>query len=64
MEARACFDSGSSRDLLGLFPAATPRADELDLARAGVDLPLLNLPELLLAHCLHLVRLGYLPQET
>lgn len=46
-----------------LFLAATPRADELDLASARVDLPLLDLPELLLAHGLHLVRLRYLQRK-
>lgn len=45
--------------LLLAFSAA-PRAHELDLARASVDLSLLNLPQLLLAHGLHLVRLRYL----
>lgn len=43
-----------------LFFSAAPRADELDLSRARVDLSLLNLPQLLLAHGLHLVRLRYL----
>lgn len=35
--------------------ATSPRADELDLARACVDLSLLNLPQLLLVHRLQLV---------
>lgn len=47
-----------------LFLATTPRADELDFARARVDLPLLDLPELLLAHGLHLVCLRYLQKRT
>lgn len=45
------------------FLAAAPRADELDLARARVDLPLLDLPQLFLAHGLHLVRLRYLQHQ-
>lgn len=43
-----------------LFFSAAPRADELDLSRARVDLSFLDLPQLLLAHGLHLVRLRYL----
>lgn len=38
-------------------PATAPWADELDLPRASVDLPFLDLPQLFLAHRLHLVRL-------
>lgn len=49
-----------SRSLSSLLFSTPPWANELDLARAGVDLPLLDLPELFLAHSLHLVRLRYL----
>lgn len=37
-----------------------PRTNELNLARASIDLPFLDLPQLFLAHRLHLVRLRYL----
>lgn len=44
----------------GSLLTATPRADELYLACARVDLSLLDLPQLLLVHGLELVRFRYL----